>query len=106
MADLTPLSFHILLALSDGVRHGYGIGKAVEERSAGRLTPRTGSLYQGLRRLEDAGYVRPAPPPRREDGRDERRQFFAITPTGRAAVRAEARHLAQLVEAAGERGLL
>ena len=45
---LSDLAFHILLALGEGPSHGYAIGKNVEERSAGRLDPTTGALYQAL----------------------------------------------------------
>jgi len=46
---LPPATFHILVALADGERHGYAIMKAVG------LGP--GTLYGSLKRLLEAGLV-------------------------------------------------
>jgi DNA-binding PadR family transcriptional regulator len=37
--------------------HGYGIVKAVEDMSDGRVSLRAGTLYGALERLESQGYV-------------------------------------------------
>ena len=42
---LTPPVFHILLAISDGARHGYAIIKEVDVRSGGDVMLSTGTLY-------------------------------------------------------------
>jgi DNA-binding PadR family transcriptional regulator len=99
---LSDLAFHILLALGEGPSHGYAIGKDVEERSAGRLDPTTGALYQALRRLTDEGLIVSVPGP---EGADERRKYFALTGQGRRAAAAEARRLDALVRAARKRKL-
>jgi DNA-binding PadR family transcriptional regulator len=99
---LSDLAFHILLALGDGPSHGYAIGKDVEERSAGRLDPTTGALYQALRRLTDEGLIASVPGP---DGTAERRKYFALTGQGRRAAAAEARRLDALVRVARKRKL-
>ncbi len=52
---LTPAVFHILLALSTGERHGYGIMKQVEVNSEGKVTMGPGTLYGSLKRMLDAG---------------------------------------------------
>jgi DNA-binding PadR family transcriptional regulator len=101
---LTPLEFHVLLALSDAPQHGYAIGRQVEERSEGQLKPGTGSLYQVLRRLREAGLVAPVPAPARES--DARRQYFRLTPEGRKAARAEAARMEGLVSLARSKALL
>ena len=51
------LEFHVLLALSDGPRHGYGIMQDVEALTAGELTIGPGTLYSMIKRhnLSDAG---------------------------------------------------
>ena len=41
---LKPADFHVLLALSEGPRHGYGIMKDVERESAGEVRLEIGSL--------------------------------------------------------------
>ena len=102
MAALSDLAFHILLALGDGPSHGYAIGKDVEERSAGRLDPTTGALYQALRRLEEEGLIASSDGPRDSDSR---RKYFALTAAGRRAAGAEAQRLDGLVRAARKRKL-
>jgi DNA-binding PadR family transcriptional regulator len=56
----TPLPaapLHILLAVSEGPIHGYGILQSVRERSGGAVRLGTGSLYRHLSRLIGAGLV-------------------------------------------------
>jgi DNA-binding PadR family transcriptional regulator len=99
---LSDLAFHILLALGDGPSHGYAIGKDVEARSAGRLDPTTGALYQALRRLTEEGLIAAATPPQDADAR---RKYFALTAGGRRAAGNEARRLEALVRTARQRKL-
>lgn len=100
---LTPLTMALLLALTDGDRHGYALLQEVERQSAGRLRPGTGTLYAALQRLEDEGLISPSPDLPAPD-EDQRRRYFRITDAGRAAARAEAeRMLATLREAAEKR---
>jgi DNA-binding PadR family transcriptional regulator len=105
---LTPLplaTFHILLAVAEDDRHGYGIIQDVAARTEGALRLSAGTLYRSIQRMLEDGLIvevreRPAP----EDD-DERRRYYRITSLGRAAARAEARRLAGLVELARARGL-
>ncbi len=50
-AALTPTVFHMLLALADDEKHGYGIMRAVEQETQGQMQIRTGSLYGSIRRM-------------------------------------------------------
>jgi DNA-binding PadR family transcriptional regulator len=102
MRPLSDLSFHVLLALGEGPSHGYAIGADVEERSAGRLDPTTGTLYQVLQRLAADGLIAAAKSPA---GTDERRNYFALTALGRRAAAAEAARLDALVRVARKRKL-
>lgn len=86
---LTPAVFHILLALADGSLHGYAIMQAVEASSGVAMGP--GTIYGSLQRMEDAGLVKELPA-----SGDDRRRHFALLPTGRKALQAEARRLARL----------
>src|SRR5215472_12130003 len=96
ISPLRPAEFHILLALADGDRHGYGIMQAVREQSGGRVKPRTGSFYPRLARLIDAGLVSDAPG--RRLGDDPRRgTYYRLTPKGRRVLDSEKRRLADLV---------
>ena len=99
-------SFHILIALARGERHGYAIIRDVEAATEGRIRLGAGTLYRALQRMLEQGLIveaqeRPAP---EED--DERRRYYRITEEGRAAVRAEARRLAELVRLAESRGIV
>ena len=94
---LTPAVFHILLALADGPLHGYAIMQAVELTGGPGLPTGPGTIYGSLLRMEEAGLVEERPAPA-----GERRRIFALQPTGRRALEAEARritHLAGLVRA-------
>ena len=61
-------------------RHGYEIGKLIEERSSGRLTFALPTLYPTLLRLENRGWIK---------GRwvekpgERQRCFYRLTPDGR-----------------------
>ena len=103
---LTDLSFHILLALGDGASHGYGIGKEVERRSAGRLNPTTGSLYQALRRLHDDELIAETQQPKHANVTDSRRHYFRLTPFGKRVFAFEAQRLEGLLAAARDKNLV
>ncbi len=100
---LGNLPFRVLLALSEDPAHGYRIGKEVEARSEGRLSPTTGTLYQVLRRLTGNGLIEPALAP--DESTDSRRQYFQLTKLGREVARSEARRLKELVLEAQARQL-
>jgi DNA-binding PadR family transcriptional regulator len=104
---LTPAVFHILLALSDSDRHGYGISKEVAATTAGTVRLGPGTLYGTLTRLLAAKLVDEI---QRSDTRsaatDPRRRYYRLTPLGRAVARAEARRLADLVSVARAKSML
>jgi DNA-binding PadR family transcriptional regulator len=97
---LRPAEFEVLLVLTGGEAHGYGIIKEAEARIPGKSRMDTGTLYRTLARLTAAGMVEPLEERPVSDTRDERRRYYAITPFGRSVAAAEARRLAaQLKEA-------
>ncbi len=103
---LTPLSFHILLAVADGDRHGYGIIKEIAHRTAGRSRPGTGTLYTAIQRLLDEGLIRESAERPDPDHDDERRKYYGLTDLGREVARAEAYRLAGLVGVAADKQLV
>jgi DNA-binding PadR family transcriptional regulator len=103
---LRPIEFEILLALADGVCHGYAIIQEVEARSDGKMRLETGTLYRALRRLVSDGYAKPTARRPHRDAHDERRRYYSITPAGRVVAAAEAARLARLVAAARSAGIL
>ena len=84
---LTPAVLHILLALSAGERHGYGIMKQVEVDSQGKVKMGPGTLYGSIARMMNAGLVREKRVDLETD--DERRIYYELTGVGRAALEAE-----------------
>lgn len=109
MADLLPLTppvFHILVALADGERHGYGIMQDVAQQTGGSLQLGPGTLYGCLKRMLASGLVEESderPDPELDDAR---RRYYRITTLGKRTVRAEAERLAGAVTAARARKLL
>ena len=105
LLPLPPATFHILLALVDGERHGYAIIQDVEARTGGELRLSAGTLYRSIARMVEQGLI--AEVTRRPGaGRDdERRRYYRITKFGTDVARAELRRLAQLVRLARASGL-
>ncbi len=103
---LTPAVFHILLALSSGERHGYGIMKQVEVDSQGKVNMGAGTLYGSLKRMLDAGLVIEGDKRTDPEMDDERRIYYQITGVGIKALAAELERYKHLVMLARERKLL
>lgn len=106
MPALTPLTYQILLALADQVRHGYGIIKEIQARGGSASGPSSGALYLALQRMEADGLVAEAA--RRPAGADDdaRRRYYRLTARGRTLAEGESARLAGLVAAAREKKLL
>ena len=101
----TPLTYQVLLALSDEDRHGYGIIKEIEARGRGGSGPSTGALYLALQRMEGDGLIEGARAPM-EGSTDARRRYYRLTPRGRRVAEEESARLASLVATAREKKLL
>src|SRR5215467_7353257 len=100
LQPLTPPVFHILLALADEERHGYGIMQDVAKQTDGALQLGPGTLYGCLKRMLAAGLVEESgeqPDPALDD---ERRRYYRMTALGRRTARAEAQRLAGAVTVA------
>lgn len=100
MNPLTPPVFHILLALADAERHGYGIMQDVARQTNDGLQMGPGTLYGCLKRMLAAGLVEEADERPDPELDDERRRYYRITALGRKAVKAESRRLSQALAAA------
>jgi transcriptional regulator len=71
----------MILALLEGrPRHGYDIGKRIEQRSHGKLSLRIASLYPMLCRLETRGLIQGRWV---ERAGERRRRYYRLTPEGR-----------------------
>ena len=106
LLPLTPPVFHILLALSDGERHGYAIMQEVAAQTAGAIEMGPGTLYGCIKRMTAAGLVEESgerPDPELDD---QRRRYYRVTDLGGLVVRAEAQRLADAVKVARAKHLL
>lgn len=103
---LTPAVFHILLALADEDRHGYGIMKEVELRTEGRMQLKPGTLYQAIKRLLDSGLIEQTDERPDDEINDERRRYYRLSGNGRTVMTAEAERLERLVAMARSKQIL
>ena len=100
LLPLTPPVFHILLALADAERHGYGIMQDVARQTNDALQLGPGTLYGCLKRMLATGLVEESDERPDLELDDERRRYYRMTALGRDTVRAEASRLAGAVSAA------
>ena len=93
---LSPATLHILLALSGGDLHGYGIIQEVARHSEGRYKLGPGTLYDNLQRLMKQGLVEEA------GGGDDnpRRRYYRLSSIGRRVLSAEIARLDGVVKEA------
>lgn len=103
---LTPTVFHILLAVADKERHGYGIIKEIEARTNGRIRIMAGTLYGAIKRLLERGLIaetddRPDP-----ELDDERRRYYQLTDFGQRVLTAEVVRLEEQLRQAQSKQLL
>ena len=105
-APVTPAEFHILLALADVDRHGYGLMQQVAADSGGAVQLGPGTLYGAIKRLLEYEYIREVESRIDPALDDARRKYYRLTTTGRAAVVTEAERLAQLVRIARARHVI
>lgn len=104
--SLTPAVFHILLALSGGELHGYGIMKQVEADSQSKVKMGAGTLYGSLKRMLDAGLVKESSKRIDPEMDDERRIYYQISSVGAEALTAELERLQSIVGLARQLNLL
>jgi DNA-binding PadR family transcriptional regulator len=106
LLPLRPAVFHILLALSDGDLHGYGIMQEVAEHSAGQIKLGPGTLYGTIKRLLSDRLIvevdeRPDP-----ELDDERRRYYRLTDFGQKVLRAEVHRISRMVSVAQRKRLI
>lgn len=92
---LAPRDLLILAVLVEAPLHGYGLIKAVEERSRFGVRLDPANLYRVLRRMSELGWIRQAPV-----DPDSRRRTYEISSDGKAVLSAELARLERLLEQA------
>jgi DNA-binding PadR family transcriptional regulator len=95
--------FHMLLALSEGDRHGYALKRQILQRTGGKLNLGSGALYGSINKMLEQGLIEESgerPDPHLDD---ERRRYYRITPLGRRVAQGEAVRMRRLVRLAQDR---
>ena len=69
----------ILISLAEGPKHGYAMTLDIEALTGQRLGP--GTLYGGIARLEERGWIQPLPA-------EDRRRPYKLTGAGQRVLRA------------------
>src|SRR5258705_2380387 len=103
---LAPATFHILLALVGGERHGYSIKQEVTARTEGAVRLGPGTLYGALKRLLEGGLVEEGGERADPELGDERRRYYRLSRFGLRVARLEAWRLDALVRAARQEKLI
>ena len=88
----------ILSLVEDRPRHGYEIGKLIEDRSQGALRFHVASLYPLLYRLEDRGWIQGRWV---EKAKQRRRRYYRLTPAGRKVLAEQRRNWREFATAVG-----
>jgi DNA-binding PadR family transcriptional regulator len=96
---LTEAAFYILLSIAYEPKHGYAILKEVETLSEGRILFSTGTLYGGLKRFLEGGWIHRVRGKEEECGQRPRKAY-ALTDKGRRILDAEIARLQTLVKTA------
>jgi DNA-binding PadR family transcriptional regulator len=93
----------ILLALTDGERHGYALMQELRGDGLGAVLG-PGSLYRNIQQLVADGLITESSGAS-SDNDDERRRYFRLTAAGRRALAAEAGRLSDVVKRAASKGI-
>lgn len=105
LLPLTPATYHILLSLHEGVKHGYRIKRDVEERTGGVIRLGAGTLYEAIQRLDRLGLIEQTTAPVDLETENARWKFYRVTSLGRNTLAAELRRLESDVKSAHALGV-
>ena len=100
---LSSTTFHVLVSLADGPRHGYGVAQEVEALTDGTIVMGPGTLYGTLKRMVENELIVETDNPGDEGLHAERRRYYEVTALGRAALAAESLRLLRAARLAQER---
>lgn len=104
LIPLKPNDYHILLALTQGPRHGYWIAKEIRRETDGRIRLEAGNLHRTLQKMVRQDLVERVKAPAEDD--DPRRNYYGITQLGRQAWAADTARMRELLESVDQSGVL
>lgn len=102
MKKSEPLSesyYYILLCLSKGANHGYGVMQMTEKLSCGDVTIGSGTMYGASVNMMKKGWVEEI---MSDEPGMERRRLYRLTDLGRDVLKQEIARLHRMLENAGE----
>ena len=97
---LPSTAFQILLSLAGNDLHGYGIMRAVEEQTNGRMRLGPGTLYSSIQALLEEDMIEEVEAAAASEAANERRRYYRLTSSGKKLARSEAERLADLLRVA------
>ncbi len=98
MKKSEPMSesyYYILLCLSKGANHGYGIMQMTEKLSGGEVTIGSGTMYGATSNMMKKGWIREI---MSDTPGFERKRLYSLTEEGRDALHNEIRRLKRMLE--------
>ena len=106
LLPLTSTVFHILLALADQERHGYGIMQEVMAMTQNQVRMGPGTLYGSIKRMLKANLIEESDERPDPELDDERRRYYRLTDLGQRVLAAEAQRLSALINVAQAKCIL
>lgn len=99
-------TYQVLLALSSGEKHGYGIMQELTVLTGGREKILPGTLYASLARMAAEGLIEELAHPEEESSQGPPRRYYRRTEFGKQVAAAESARLRTLLRVAGMQDLL
>jgi len=99
MKKIEPLSesyYYILLCLSKGANHGYGIMQMAEKLSGGDVTIGSGTMYGATSNMMKKGWIQEI---MSTEAGTERRRLYSLTNEGRVTLEHEVARLRRMLDA-------
>ena len=103
LLPLTPAVLFILLALSEGEKHGYAIMQNVHELSDGQFRMGPGTLYTTIQRVLDLSLIEETDKASSHSALESRRRYYRLTRSGRQLLAAEVARMESVVRRAREK---
>lgn len=101
---MSPITYHVLLALGDTPKHGYAILREIDERTESMVTLLPGTLYSTIKKLLAEKWIEECAPPEDADSSDARRRYYRLSELGRRRASEETDRMAALVRRARRKG--